>query len=166
MNEKKFAEVFSDKEFVNKLLKLETGEKVVKALAEKGIVITPAELDEFAKILVEAMEKKGELKIEDLSKVHGGSFDNIAEIQKNLDLGKASFVVDKLECVKLSDDALENVSGGFTSYARYSNPSYDCETSVKVAAGALVLGIIGVSIGSGLMVGYSIGRSIGAETTN
>lgn len=65
MSEQDFIRVFSDEEFVNTLLQLETGERVRKALAEKGIVLSVDELDKFAAVLVEAIEnKKG---IEDVS---------------------------------------------------------------------------------------------------
>lgn len=61
MSEQDFIRVFSDKEFVNTLLQLETGERVRKALAEKGIVLNPDELDKFAAVLVQAIEDKNSI---------------------------------------------------------------------------------------------------------
>lgn len=60
MNEKDFREVFSDKEFVSNLLQLETGERVRKALAEKGIVLSADELDKFAEVMIESIKKINE----------------------------------------------------------------------------------------------------------
>ena len=77
MNEKDFREVFSDKEFVSNLLQLETGERVRKALAEKGIVLSADELDKFAKVMIESIKKinedvKSEKTDSDIENVSGG----------------------------------------------------------------------------------------------
>ena len=82
-SEQDFIRVFSDEEFVNTLLQLETGERVRKALAEKGIVLSVDELDKFAAVLVEAIEnKKG---IEDVS---GGV---MSERSKEIEAGAKIF---------------------------------------------------------------------------
>ena len=66
-------EAFKNKAFVRKLLSLETGEEVRKALAEKGIVLSAEELDKFAEILVLALEKGEAMTDSDLEKVVGGA---------------------------------------------------------------------------------------------
>ena len=101
MSEQDFIRVFSDEEFVNTLLQLETGERVRKALAEKGIVLSVDELDKFAAVLVEAIEnKKG---IEDVS---GG--EDKSKRSKDIEEGAkifAEFIPDNLKgnlkkCIK------------------------------------------------------------------
>lgn len=72
MDRNKFKEVFSDKEFVNRLLSLETGERVMKALAEKGIVLKPEEMDEFAGFLIAALECKCAYKEKEVENASGG----------------------------------------------------------------------------------------------
>ena len=72
MDRIKFEDVFSDKEFVNKLLNLETGERVMRALAEKGIVLKSEEMDEFAKFLIAALERKNEDKEKNIENVSAG----------------------------------------------------------------------------------------------
>ena len=72
MDRIKFKDVFSDKEFVNKLLSLETGERVMRALAEKGIVLKPEEMDEFAEYLIAALECKNEDREKDIETASGG----------------------------------------------------------------------------------------------
>lgn len=66
-------EAFKNKAFVRKLLSLETGEEVRKALEEKNIVLTADELDKFAEILVLALEKGQEMTDSDLENVVGGA---------------------------------------------------------------------------------------------
>lgn len=167
MNEKKFAEVFSDDEFVNKLLNLDTGEKVIKALAEKGIKLTPEDLDEFAKILVEALEKNSDLKIEDLSKIHGGSTYNVEKIQKHLkvndqELKEFLSLVNKVGTGELSDDVLEKVSGGHNSMLFSPGAASAIILMSKIAKGLVVLGVIGAVYGTG----YAMGRRSTKEITN
>lgn len=72
MNEQEFEKAFSDPKFVNMLLNLETGEEVKKALADKGIDLSPDELDKFAEVLLCTLQKSKELKDEDMSKISGG----------------------------------------------------------------------------------------------
>lgn len=72
MSEKEFEEAFSDENFVNELLNLKTGEQVRNALAKKGIVLTPEELDKFAEVLVRALEKS-KMSEEELKNCSGGS---------------------------------------------------------------------------------------------
>lgn len=68
MDEQKFKDIFSDDEFVNRLLELETGERVCKALAERGIVLAPEDIDKFAEGLLEALSKQKE----NIENVSGG----------------------------------------------------------------------------------------------
>lgn len=84
MNEKEFREVFSDKEFVSNLLQLETGERVRKALADKGIVLSPDELDKFAEVMIESIKKinldvKSEKTDSDIENASGGVSDERSE---------------------------------------------------------------------------------------
>ena len=84
MNKKDFREVFSDKEFVSNLLQLETGERVRKALAEKGIVLSADELDKFAEVMIESIKKinedvKSEKTDSDIENVSGGVPDERSE---------------------------------------------------------------------------------------
>lgn len=72
MSEKEFEEAFSDEKFVNELLNLKTGEQVRKALAKKGIFLTPEELDKFAEVLVNALEKN-KVEEEELKNCSGGA---------------------------------------------------------------------------------------------
>lgn len=86
MSEQEFKEAFSDEEFVKELLSLKTGEQVRKALAKKGIFLTPEELDKFAEVLVKALEKS-KLQGEELEKCSGGTADNAtigAEVFANI----------------------------------------------------------------------------------
>lgn len=83
MNEKDFREVFSDKEFVSNLLQLETGERVRKALAEKGIVLSADELDKFAEVMIESIKKinedvKSEKIDSDIENVSGGVSEGVS----------------------------------------------------------------------------------------
>lgn len=82
MNEQEFEKAFSDADFVNMLLNLETGEEVKKALADKGINLTTEELDKFAEILVCALESGNGIKDEKLSKISGGNLKNFDKIKK------------------------------------------------------------------------------------
>ena len=84
MNEKDFREVFSDKEFVSNLLQLETGERVRKALAEKGIVLSADELDKFAEVMIESIKKinedvKSEKTDSDIENVSGGVPEGVSD---------------------------------------------------------------------------------------
>ena len=56
-------------------MSLKTGEQVRKALAAKGIFLTTEELDKFAKVLVNALEKS-KLSEEELKNCSGGAQDN------------------------------------------------------------------------------------------
>lgn len=84
MNKKDFREVFSDKEFVSNLLQLETGERVRKALAEKGIVLSADELDKFAEVMIESIKKinedvKSEKTDSDIENVSGGVPEGVSD---------------------------------------------------------------------------------------
>ncbi len=82
MSEQEFQKAFSDSEFVEKLLGLETGEQVRRALAEKGIVLTPEELDKFAEVLLLALEKNGKISDSELNEVSGGKGERLEAIKK------------------------------------------------------------------------------------
>ena len=83
MNSKTLRQALSDPEFINKLLYLETGKEVKKALLEKDIVLREEDLSEFSKILGDALEKR--ISDEDLGNISGGTKEqNIAKL-KNLD---------------------------------------------------------------------------------
>ena len=83
MNSKTLRQALSDPEFINKLLDLETGKEVKKALLEKDIVLREEDLSEFSKILGDALEKR--ISDEDLGNISGGTKEqNIAKL-KNLD---------------------------------------------------------------------------------
>ncbi len=71
MNEQEFKEAFSDKKFVNELLRLKTGEQVRKALKMKGIILTTEELDKFAEVLVNALESN-KITDEEIGNCSGG----------------------------------------------------------------------------------------------
>lgn len=76
MSEQEFIEAFSDEEFVQELLSLKTGEQVRKALAAKGIFLTAEELDKFAEVLINALEKN-KLPEEELKNCSGGVQDDV-----------------------------------------------------------------------------------------
>jgi hypothetical protein len=71
MNSETLRKVLSDDKFVDKLLNLETGEEVKRALLEKDIVLREEDLSEFSRILGNALEKR--MSDEDLSHVSGGA---------------------------------------------------------------------------------------------
>lgn len=86
MSEEEFKEAFSDEEFVKELLSLKTGEQVRKALAKKGIFLTPDELDKFAEVLIHALEKN-KVPEEELKNCSGGVKNDVeigAEVLANL----------------------------------------------------------------------------------
>lgn len=72
MSEQEFIEAFSDKKFVNELLRLKTGEQVRKVLKKKGICLTAEELDKFAEVLVKALEKN-KTEEEEIGNCSGGA---------------------------------------------------------------------------------------------
>ena len=89
MNEKDFREVFSDKEFVSNLLQLETGERVRKALAEKGIVLSADELDKFAEVMIESIKKINE-DVKSLRKKYIGNADKALYTSKENNKNKTT----------------------------------------------------------------------------
>lgn len=70
MNEQKIKEVFSDQAFVESMLEMETAEDVQKALAEKGLDLSLAEIQSIKNSLENT---EGELSEESLENVAGGS---------------------------------------------------------------------------------------------
>lgn len=83
MNEKDFEKVFSDNEFIQKLLSFKTGEQVTKALKEKGIDLKDGELDKIASVLVRAIESGKKISNDDAVKVSGGVAKGIASNSVN-----------------------------------------------------------------------------------
>ena len=69
MNEEKIKEVFSDKDFVESLLELETAEEVQSAISKKGIDLSISDIEVLRAQLVNNGE---ELSEEDLENVAGG----------------------------------------------------------------------------------------------
>lgn len=86
MNEQEFEKAFSDPGFVNMLLNVETGEEMKKALAGKGIDLSPKELDKFAEVLLCALKKGKELEGEDLPRISGGSIKDFDQIKNELEI--------------------------------------------------------------------------------
>ena len=58
MEKNELEEILSDEEFVNELLNLETGREVKRALAKKGIKLEDGNLDKFAEVLADELEKR------------------------------------------------------------------------------------------------------------
>ncbi len=85
MNEQEFKEAFSDKKFVDGLLRLKTGEQVRKALKRKGIILTTEELDKFAEVLVKALEGN-KISDEEIENCSGGANDFGVSFDKNGDI--------------------------------------------------------------------------------
>jgi hypothetical protein len=67
-----FRRNFKNREFIKKLLSLETGEEVRAVLKENGVELTPQELEKFAEVLVLAIEKGESLTDDDLQFAVGG----------------------------------------------------------------------------------------------
>ena len=73
MSKEKIKEVMSDKTFVEGLLKLETPEEVQKAFAGKGATVSIEEIMQLKSLLVKTSQKGGEMSLEDMEEVAGGS---------------------------------------------------------------------------------------------
>ena len=73
--EQKFAEVFADKEFAEKVLALTEPEDVQKAFADKGIDLSIEDVKAIGRMLAENQD--GELSEEALLDVAGGSITGI-----------------------------------------------------------------------------------------
>jgi bacteriocin-like protein len=74
MNEEQVKELFSDKEFVQTLMAMDTPESIQAALKEKDLDLTLEEIELLNQNLEIAMENGGELTEEQLAQVSGGSF--------------------------------------------------------------------------------------------
>jgi predicted ribosomally synthesized peptide with nif11-like leader len=73
MEQKKLAEVLKNKEFVEKIVKLQTPEEVQAAFKEKGTDISVEEVQTLGSIINKMVEKHStELSKEDLEEVAGG----------------------------------------------------------------------------------------------
>lgn len=70
----KIQEVFSDKEFVEKLLAMETAEEVQAAVKEKGLELTLEEIEATKKSIINSLEKNDSDEVSDdqLEQVAGG----------------------------------------------------------------------------------------------
>ncbi|MBQ2671369.1 MAG: hypothetical protein IJG00_00955 [Clostridia bacterium] len=94
MDIEKFNSVFSDSEFVNKILNAETGEKVKWLLKEKNLILKDEDLDFFAAALIKSIESKYKetLNAENLENVSGGS-QNFVDNYKTLEKLKSENVI-------------------------------------------------------------------------
>lgn len=121
MNVEKMKEVFSDEAFVKSLFELEMAAQVQAALQEKGVELSEEEI----------------LSIRDmLGKVERGEItqEQLADWQKQAADGE------------LSDEALEQVAGGFMSMAA---------VLVSVGIAFLITGGVGAGVGVGLTAGVT-----------
>lgn len=78
MDKNELKKILSDVEFVNELLNLETGREVKRALAKKGIKLEDGNLDEFAEVLADELEKRIKVKkLENMetASISGGDLD-------------------------------------------------------------------------------------------
>jgi lactobin A/cerein 7B family class IIb bacteriocin len=72
MNEEQIKEIFSDKEFVESILALETPEEVQAVLKEKNLDLSITQIEKVQRMLSEAVDENKELTDEDLESVSGG----------------------------------------------------------------------------------------------
>lgn len=70
MNEALIKEVFSDREFVESLLELETAEEVQAALKEKNLDLSVEDIENIQKALI--TQESSELSEEEMENVSGG----------------------------------------------------------------------------------------------
>lgn len=94
--EQKFAEVFADKEFAEKVLALTEPEDVQKAFAEKGIDLSIEDVKAIGRMLAENQD--GELSEDALMDVAGGSITGVtvaAVIGCVVAVGKLAFSIRK-----------------------------------------------------------------------
>ena len=94
--EQKFAEVFADKEFAEKVLALTEPEDVQKAFAEKGIDLSVEDVKAIGRMLAENQD--GELSEDALMDVAGGSITGVtvaAVIGCVVAVGKLAFSIRK-----------------------------------------------------------------------
>lgn len=68
----KVKELFADKEFVEKILELESAEEVQAALKEKGLELTVEEINQIKEQLIKSGESGEEVSDEELEQVAGG----------------------------------------------------------------------------------------------
>ena len=73
MNEQHMKEIFSDEAFVKSLFALETAEEVHAALKEKDVELSVEEINEIHDNLLKCVDENGELSLEQLENVAGGS---------------------------------------------------------------------------------------------
>ena len=93
MDIEKFNSVFSDSEFVNKILNAETGEKVKWLLKEKNLILKDEDLDFFAAALIKSIESKYKetLSAENLESISGGQ--NFVDNYKTLEKLKSENII-------------------------------------------------------------------------
>ncbi len=87
MDMERFNNVFSDSEFVNKILSAETGERVKWLLKEKDLILEDKDLDYFAAALVKSIESKYKetLDSQDLENISGGADQKCVDNYKMLE---------------------------------------------------------------------------------
>ena len=87
MNIEKFNDVFSDSEFVNKILNAETGEKVRWLLKERNLILEEEDLDYFAAALIKSIESKYKesLSSQNLENISGGVGQNLVANYEKLE---------------------------------------------------------------------------------
>lgn len=74
MNEQQIKELFSNEEFIDSLLALETPEEVQKALTDQGVDLSIQEILAIKDSIANSLDSEEELSEEQLETVTGGSF--------------------------------------------------------------------------------------------
>ena len=87
MDMERFNSVFSDSEFVNKILSAGTGERVKWLLKENELMLEDKDLDYFAAALVKSIESKYKetLDSQDLENISGGADQKCVDNYKMLE---------------------------------------------------------------------------------
>lgn len=127
MTKEKLMEVFSDKQFVESLFKMDTPQEVQKALSEKGVDVTVEEIEQARELLIRY--ENGQLSEKEQS------------ILDMFQKGEG----------ELSDKDLEDVSGGFVitvSALLFGAGVYSLITWAGVAGTALTAGAIATEVGT------------------
>lgn len=70
--QEKLTELMKDKEFVKKILEMETPEEVQKALAEKGVDLSIEQIEDIRKGIIARVSSEEEMSDEQLEQVAGG----------------------------------------------------------------------------------------------
>lgn len=128
MNKEKLNEVFSDQQFVESLLQLETPEQVQQILKEKGIDLTVEEIEQTRDFLVRyangQLSEKETATLKLLQNSNG----------------------------ELSEDELENVSGGVFLLCACLLGSYGVLAAIcawgGIVGGTVAAGVVGAEVGT------------------